>query len=70
MGSLEGWTPAEFKSSRSDKAETRERRPEDYMDEEDVGEFGIAPQVVRAKEEFATKKKRKKRVSAKLNLRI
>lgn len=32
------------------------------MDEEDIGEFGIAPQVVRAKDEFANKKKRKKKV--------
>lgn len=64
VGSLEGWTPAEFKSSRSDKADRKVQRPEDYMDEEDVGEFGIAPQVVRAKDEFANKKKRKKKLFA------
>lgn len=34
------------------------------MDEEDTGQFGIAPQVVRAKDEFANKKKRKKKVFA------
>lgn len=62
VGSLEGWTPSEFKSSRSDKADKKVQRPEDYMDEEDTGQFGIAPQVVRAKEEFANKKKRKKKV--------
>lgn len=63
VGSLEGWTPAEFKSSRGDKAESKTQRPEDYMDDEDMGEFGIAPQVVRATDEFASKKKRKKQVS-------
>lgn len=63
VGSLEGWAPSEFKSSRGDKATKKVQRPEDYMDEEDVGEFGIAPQVVRATEEFANKKKRKKQVS-------
>lgn len=57
---MEGWAPSEFKSSRSEKAEKKVQKPEDYMDEEDTGQFGIAPQVVRAKDEFANKKKRKK----------
>jgi G patch domain-containing protein 1 len=34
VGSLEGWTPSAFKSSRSDKAKEMQQKPEDYMDEE------------------------------------
>lgn len=48
----EGWRPSEFKSSRSDRNKQQQQRPEDYMDQEDLGTFGIAPQVLRPKEEF------------------
>ncbi len=48
----EGWRPSEFKSSRSDRNKKDERKPEDYMDQEDLGSFGIAPQMLRAKDEF------------------
>lgn len=34
VGSLEGWTPSTFKSSRSDRAKEMQQKPEDYMDEE------------------------------------
>jgi G patch domain-containing protein 1 len=34
VGSLEGWTPSTFKSSRCDKAKDIQQKPEDYMDEE------------------------------------
>nr|SVE75587.1 EOG090X013U [Daphnia hispanica] len=47
----EGWRPAEFKSSRSDR-QKKEQKPQDFMDDEDLGAFGIAPQVLRAKEDF------------------
>nr|SVE85957.1 EOG090X013U [Daphnia similis] len=47
----EGWRPAEFKSSRIDR-QKKEQKPQDFMDEEDLGAFGIAPQVLRAKEDF------------------
>lgn len=47
----EGWRPSEFKSSRGDR-QKKEQRPEDYMDQEDLSVFGIAPQVLRAKDEF------------------
>ncbi|EDW79115.1 uncharacterized protein Dwil_GK12430 [Drosophila willistoni] len=54
VGSLEGWTPQNFKSSRAEKATPRaQQRPEDFMDEEDLGEFGIAPQGIRTRDEFA-----------------
>ncbi|KAH8379689.1 hypothetical protein KR009_006526 [Drosophila setifemur] len=54
VGSLEGWTPQTFKSSRAEKATPRaQQRPEDFMDTEDLGEFGIAPQGIRTRDEFA-----------------
>ncbi|KAB0792629.1 hypothetical protein PPYR_14588 [Photinus pyralis] len=62
VGSLEGWAPAEFRSSRSEKAESRVQRPSDFMDDEDIGEFGIAPQAVKATDEYAKTKKRKKQI--------
>lgn len=62
VGSLEGWLPNEFKSSRSEKAKNYIQKPEDFMDEEDMGEYGIAPQVIKATDEYNTSKKRKKQV--------
>lgn len=62
VGSLEGWTPSEFKSSRSEKAGSRVQRPSDFMDDEDIGEFGIAPQTVKATDDYAKNKKRKKKI--------
>ena len=47
----EGWRPAEFKSSRSDR-QKKEQKPQDFMDEEDLGAFSIAPQVLRAKDDY------------------
>ncbi|KAL5292001.1 GPATCH1 family protein [Megaselia abdita] len=59
VGSQEGWKPQTFKSSRSEKAEKLSRKPTDYMDDDDLGEFGIAPQRVQAKEDFSKDRKRK-----------
>nr|XP_018904786.1 PREDICTED: G patch domain-containing protein 1 [Bemisia tabaci] len=53
VGSLEGWKPASFKSSKSSKAEVRSQRAEDFMDEEDTSEFGIAPKAIRVKNTFS-----------------
>ena len=46
VGSKEGWKPSTFVSSRSKRFESSYQRPEDFMDEEDLGEFGIAPRKV------------------------
>lgn len=55
VGSQEGWTPATFKSSRSEKATQRlQQRPDDFMDDEDRGEFGIAPQRIQTRAEYAS----------------
>lgn len=53
VGSEEGWKPTEFKSSRKEKASARAQNPMDFMDDEDLGEFGIAPQRVQPKADFA-----------------
>lgn len=59
---MEGWKPTEFKSSRSEKALSKQSRPEDFMDDEDIGEHGIAPQTVKATNDYASNRKRKKQV--------
>ena len=60
VGSKEGWRPAEFKSSRSDRKQVQQK-PQDYMDDEDLGAFGIAPQVLRAKDDYGENHVAKKR---------
>lgn len=53
VGSQEGWTPQSFKSSRSEKAQRQQQKPEDFMDEEDKGEFGIAAKRLQTHADFA-----------------
>lgn len=60
VGSEEGWTPSAFKSSRSEKASQRLQKAEDFMDEEDKGEFGIAPKVLRATSDYTQGTSRKR----------
>ncbi|RNA32988.1 G patch domain-containing 1 isoform X1, partial [Brachionus plicatilis] len=53
VGTKEGWAPATFKSSRSDKAGSKTTyRPEDFMDEEDFNEHGIAPRGLQIKSDY------------------
>ncbi|KAF7667796.1 hypothetical protein LDENG_00045540, partial [Lucifuga dentata] len=52
VGSKEGWAPSSFVSSRQQKAEKHHARPEDFMDEEDLGEHGIAPREITTSQEF------------------
>ncbi|CAH4023409.1 unnamed protein product [Pieris brassicae] len=59
VGTPEGWTPATFKSSRMEKAQLSSQKPEDYMDEEDRSEFGIAPMQVQTQGEFSGQKRAK-----------
>lgn len=61
VGSQEGWKPKEFKSTRSEKASLKFQRPEDFMDDEDLGEFGIAPQRLQTTEDFTSKSQANKR---------
>ncbi|XP_071557098.1 G patch domain-containing protein 1 homolog [Temnothorax nylanderi] len=53
VGTRDGWRPQQFKSSRSSKADNVLQRPEDFMDEEDTGLFGIAPKGIRATSDYA-----------------
>ncbi|CAH8472300.1 unnamed protein product [Heterobilharzia americana] len=56
VGSREGFKPKSFHSSRKtrqrDTDEKFAQRPEDFMDDEDFGEFGIAPRRIRPTHEF------------------
>ncbi|XP_055767835.1 G patch domain-containing protein 1-like isoform X3 [Salvelinus fontinalis] len=54
VGTKEGWTPATFVSSRQQKAGRQNARPEDFMDEEDLGEHGIAPRQITTTADFAS----------------
>lgn len=56
VGSKEGWAPSTFVSSRNQKVGTHNARPEDFMDEEDLGEHGIAPQQITTTDEFVSGK--------------
>lgn len=49
----QGWYPKQFKSSKAAKAERGTvQKPEDFMDDEDRGEFGFAAQNLRTKSNF------------------
>ncbi|XP_041125054.1 G patch domain-containing protein 1 [Polyodon spathula] len=56
-GSKEGWAPSTFVSSRQQKAEKQLFRPEDFMDEEDLSEHGIAPKEIMTTDDFSSKAK-------------
>ncbi|XP_052215401.1 G patch domain-containing protein 1-like isoform X1 [Dreissena polymorpha] len=64
VGSKEGFVPKTFVSSRAKRAEGSEggQRPEDYMDEEDVGEHGIAPRKFVTGGMFSSEERRKRRM--------
>ncbi|XP_030060288.1 G patch domain-containing protein 1 isoform X2 [Microcaecilia unicolor] len=66
VGSKEGWTPSTFVSSRQGRADRQVLRPEDFMDEEDLGEHGIAPKEIMTTDDFASKTKDRIKEKAKL----
>ncbi|NXG51979.1 GPTC1 protein, partial [Psilopogon haemacephalus] len=57
VGTKEGWTPSAFVSSRQKRADKTVLGPEDFMDEEDLSEFGIAPKDITTTDDFASKAK-------------
>ncbi|KAG8437390.1 hypothetical protein GDO86_008185 [Hymenochirus boettgeri] len=57
VGSKEGWAPSTFVSSRQGRTEKVASRPEDFMDDEDLSEYGIAPKEIVTTDEFASKTK-------------
>ena len=61
-GSRDGWTPKNFKSTRENRFQSNvEQRPEDFMDDDDMGEFGIAPQKLQTSSKFRGQENEKKR---------
>ncbi|KAM9860610.1 G patch domain-containing protein 1 isoform 2-T2 [Aulostomus maculatus] len=64
VGSKEGWTPSNFVSSRQQKAEQHHARPEDFMDEEDFSEHGIAPREITTSQEFSSSRRDEAREKA------
>nr|XP_037283690.1 G patch domain-containing protein 1-like isoform X2 [Rhipicephalus microplus] len=63
VGTKEGWTPSTYKSSKTNKSENvAASRPEDFMDEEDLGEFGIAPQRIQVHDNFVDFTEQRKRL--------
>ncbi|XP_019946507.2 G patch domain-containing protein 1 isoform X1 [Paralichthys olivaceus] len=64
VGSKEGWTPSTFVSSRQQKVEKQHVRPEDFMDEEDFSEHGIAPAQITTSQEFSSSHRDKAREKA------
>ncbi|XP_049896144.1 G patch domain-containing protein 1 isoform X4 [Epinephelus moara] len=57
VGTKEGWAPSTFVSSRQQKAEKHHARPEDFMDEEDFSEHGIAPREITTSQEFSSSRR-------------
>lgn len=53
VGTKEGWAPSTFVSSRAKKEKDyKGQNPEDFMDEEDFGEFGIATRRIHTTSKF------------------
>ena len=52
VGTKEGWAPSQFVSKKSERIKGFKRKPEDFMDDEDFGDHGIAPRQVRTNEQF------------------
>ncbi|XP_076371013.1 G patch domain-containing protein 1 isoform X2 [Tachypleus tridentatus] len=59
VGTKEGWAPSSFTSSRVKKAEIAEQHPEDFMDDEDLGKYGIAPRQIQTTQDFGVHQERK-----------
>eukprot|EP00794_Sanderia_malayensis_P010926 gene10926-12087_t len=59
VGTKEGWTPSTFVSSRTSREnkDGSAQRPEDFMDDEDFGEYGIAPKKFMTKDKFSAQER-------------
>ncbi|XP_059178813.1 G patch domain-containing protein 1-like [Physella acuta] len=65
VGTKEGFTPSSYVSSRSKKNEVPERSgfiPEDFMDEEDLEEHGIAPRKFATVGTFTSEERKRKSI--------
>ncbi|XP_033626324.1 G patch domain-containing protein 1-like [Asterias rubens] len=61
VGSKKGWEPSTFTSSRGQKSGASNQRAEDFMDDEDLGDFGIAPRKIVTTGKFTNEETRRKR---------
>ncbi|CAL2037494.1 unnamed protein product [Caenorhabditis brenneri] len=52
VGSKQGWVPQTFTSSRDERGDKIKQRAEDFMDAEDLGEFGIGSRSIKQTSEF------------------
>ncbi|KAM7405595.1 hypothetical protein PAMP_000032 [Pampus punctatissimus] len=66
VGTKEGWSPSTFVSSRQQKADKHHARPEDFMDEEDFSEHGIAPREITTSQEFSSRRRDEAREKARV----
>ncbi|XP_072013289.1 G patch domain-containing protein 1-like [Amphiura filiformis] len=64
VGTKEGWTPSTFVSSRGQRAQQSRQNAEDFMDEDDLGDFGIAPRKIVTSKDFSNEDKTRKRQMA------
>ncbi|KAL3860793.1 hypothetical protein ACJMK2_010860 [Sinanodonta woodiana] len=62
VGSKEGWAPSIFASSREKRSDITQQRPEDFMDEDDLGEHGIAPRKFVTADSFSSEERKKRRL--------
>ncbi|CAJ0942434.1 unnamed protein product, partial [Mesorhabditis belari] len=61
VGSKKGWYPQAFKSTRSERHDSFQQTPEDFMDAEDLGEFGISSRKIRQTQTFRGEDSNKRR---------
>ncbi|XP_071519964.1 G patch domain-containing protein 1 homolog [Panulirus ornatus] len=61
VGTKEGWTPSAFVSSRNQRTKSKQAKPQDFMDEEDMAVYGISPQGIQACSSFDDSEQRKRK---------
>ncbi|KAK7072915.1 G patch domain-containing protein 1 [Halocaridina rubra] len=61
VGTEDGWTPSTYVSSRALRADTKQAKPQDFMDNEDLEVHGIAPQAIQATASFDDNEHRKRK---------
>ncbi|ESO90331.1 hypothetical protein LOTGIDRAFT_218024, partial [Lottia gigantea] len=61
VGTKEGWAPSTFVSSRKSKTEHVSQSVEDFMDDEDFSEHGIAPRKITTADSFTSEERQRKR---------
>uniref|UniRef100_A0A0K0EFH1 G-patch domain-containing protein n=1 Tax=Strongyloides stercoralis TaxID=6248 RepID=A0A0K0EFH1_STRER len=61
VGSKHGWVPTSFTSTKGKKTNFESQRREDFMDDEDLGEFGIVSSKLKLKSDYDTLNKNRER---------